>query len=254
MSKKLTTQKNSVATSKEHGSGGVLQGHCRGLMDLNWNSEMGLLLGFSVLGATVGFGQRRLDKIDSVREACDVPVVVFAGSALGARDGGCEVMTAGAIDGGIAVKRGVEIEGCWWPGFGRKTKSVPAINSPLSHLLSTSMMELDGFGGSGAVHPGRMQNSGLGGNDTASRSLHQPLRPQIRQSGTTIFGSTARRRRGADQLDAGTQRVAKIGAAAGRKLGRQSKGLNTGLCQVGAKRGADSTHTKRGLNGQGFVR
>lgn len=250
----LTTQDNSIATS-EHGTGGVQQGDRRGLEDLKLNPEMGVLSTFSVMGAAVGFDQRRLDIGSPEWEAFGDHVAMFLGSTFEARDGGGEVMTARFSKWGYAVRQWVEVGGCWLlPGCGREAVIKSAVNSPLSHLFSTSLKEQSAPIGSGAAQQGRMQISGPGGNDNAPGSLHPPLGPQLWQSGSMTYNSSAKRRRGADLFDVGVKRVAITGASSGQKSGRQSGALNNGLCQVGTKMGADSTRTKRGLSGQGFVR
>ena len=240
----LTIQDHSVATS-EHGSGGVQQGRRWGLMDLKLNPEMGALSTFSVMGAAVGFGQRRLDKVDPEWEVCGDPVVAEMGSIFGAKDGGCEVMTAGSFKWGIAVKRRGEVRACWLPGFGRKTGSASAVNSPLSHLFLTSPKERLAPIRSGAVQRGRIQALGLGGNDIAPGFLHPPLRPQLRQFGTMIYDSSAKRPKGTGLLDVGVKRVAHTGASPGQKPGRQSGVLNNWLCQVSVKRGL-TRHAQKG--------
>lgn len=249
----LTTQDNSVATS-EHGFRGVQLGLRGGLEDLSTNSEMGVLSTFSVMGAAAGFDQRRLGKGDSEWEAYGYPVVSFSESIFVAKDGGCEVMTAQLFKWGFAVKRRGEVRVCWLPEFGRKAGFASAVNSPLSHLFLTSPKEQNAPIRSGAAQRGRMRISGPGGNDIAPGSLHPSLGPQLWQSGTMTYNSSAKRRRGADLLDVGVKRVAHTGASSGQKPGRQTGALNKGLCQVGVKMGADSTRTKRGLSGKGFVR
>lgn len=173
----LTTQDNSVATS-EHGFRGVQQGCRRGLADLNMNSEMGVLSTFSVMGAAVGFDQRRLGRGFPEWEARGYPVAAFLGYVSGAKDGGGEVMTAGFFDGGVAVKQRGEVGACWLPGRGRKAGSVSVANSPFSHLFSVSPKEGNAPIWSGAAQQGRMQISGPGGNDIAPGSLHLLLGPQ----------------------------------------------------------------------------
>lgn len=240
----LTTQDNSIATS-EHGTGGVQQSDRRGLEDLKLNPEMGVLSTFSVMGAAVGFDQRRLGKGDFVWEACGYPVVAFSESTFDAKDGGGEVMTAGLFKWGCAVKQLVEVGDCWLPGFGRKAGSESATNSPLSHLFSTSLKEQSAPIGSGAAQQGKMQISGPGGNDNAPGSLHPPLGPQLWQSGSMTYNSSAKRRRGADLFDVGVKRVAITGASSGQKPGRRSGALNSGLCQGAFKWGL-TRHAPKG--------
>ena len=226
----LTTQDNSIATS-EHGTGGVQQDSRRGLENQKLNPEMGVLSTFSVMGAAVGFDQRRINRGGPKWEAYGGNVAMCLESTFGARDGGGEVMIAGLFKWGNVVKRRGEVGVCWLPGGGRKIGELTVANSPLSHLFLTSPKEQNAPVWSGAAQHRRMQISGSGGNHIAPGSLHPPLGPQLRQSGTVTFNSSARRRRGADLLDVAAKRVVYTGASSGQKPGRQSGALNSGLRQ-----------------------
>lgn len=151
-----TIQLDDVITS-EHESGGVQQGHRRGPMEQKLNPEMGVLSTSLVLGAVVEFDQRGLAKVDPLWEECRDHIEAFQGSTLVATDGGCEVMAAGLFVGGIAVKRRGESGCCWLTGFGRETKSVSAIYSPLSHLFLSSQEEQAAPIRSGAAQRSRIQ-------------------------------------------------------------------------------------------------
>jgi len=249
----LTKQHNGVATSK-HGTGGVQHGRRRGLTVSKLNPEIGVLNRFSAKGAAVRFGQRRLDRGDPVWEVSGGQVATKSGFTSGARDGGCEVMTAVLSKWGVAVKRRGEVGTRCRLGFDRKREFGLALNGPLSHLFLNSTEQQHAPIRSGAVTLGRMNVLGRCGFGTASGSLHPPLRPQLWQSGTMTYNSSKKRPGGTGLFDVGAKRVANTGASSGQKSGRRLGARVDWQCLVGIKRGTDSTQTKRGLNGQDFVR
>jgi hypothetical protein len=218
------------------------------------NPEMGVLTTFPIAGGAVRFEKRRLGKGSLFCEGYCDHIETSTISTFGASDGGYEVMAAEFFNWGNVVKQRGEVGVCWPVGFGRKTEFVSVVNNPSFHLFLTSSKEQNAQIQSGDAIQKKIKTLGQGGFDTTPESLHPPLRPQIRQSGSMTYNSSAKRRKGVDLHDLGDKMVVNTRASSGQKTGRQSGAQNIELCQVSTKRGADSTRTKRELSGQGFVR